>query len=162
MSGNKWVNTPSTPDPIDTKIEEWWKEMGKWLANVISWASNTLVNVLSTWIHLVWAWASKIQECFCDDSDKALKSSRETITKAHRDKVKTKGQSSLNSAWQTIWWWWNTLKWTWKVAIHSVRKTIKDINTDNTNVNKKTTPTKSSTSKSTWGKSTWAKKSTTK
>jgi len=123
------VNTPNTPDPIDVKIEEWWKEMGTWLWKVISWACKTLCDTFSAWVHLVWAWVSKIQESIWDDKDQTLKQSRKNITDAHMKKAKKKWSSALKSAWKTVWWWRDTVKWTSKVAIHSVRKTVKDIRT---------------------------------
>lgn len=126
------IKTPNKKDQIDEKIEEWWKEMGAGLWDVITWACTTLHNTLSAWVHIIWAWISKLQESLWDDKDQKLKESRKNITNAHMKKAKNKWEKALKSAWKTIWWWLKTVKGTWKVAIHSFRKTVKSIkNSDN-------------------------------
>ena len=123
----KWME--KTPE-LTSKIEEWWKEMWTWISEVISWACNTLTKTLGAWVNLVWAWVSKIQESFCDENNKELKKSRQTITKARLENAKNKGKKALHSAKKTLWGWFKTVKWTTKVAVHSVRKTIKDASAD--------------------------------
>lgn len=122
-----WLENSSD---IDSKIEEWWKQMWKWISEVISGACATLWKTLSAWVNLVWAWVSKIQEKFVDENDADLKKSKETITKARVEKAKAKWKHALKSAKKAIWWWWDAVKWTWKVAVHSVKKTIKDYDSE--------------------------------
>jgi len=124
MGARKW---PNTIDSIDLKIEEWWKEMWKWIAKVVSWTCNAIWKTLGAWAHLIWAWVSKIQEQLCDDKDVVLKKSRKNITKSHVEKAKIKSKKALKSVWETLWWWRTAVKGTWKVAVHSVRKTVKEM-----------------------------------
>lgn len=124
----KTPNTPKTPDPIDTKIEDWWKKMWTWLARVISWACGTLCNTLSASYHLVWAWVSKIQEGFTDKKDKKLVASRKNITDSHLKKVKSSGQKAVKHTKNTITWTYDTVAWTTKVTINSVKKAAKSVN----------------------------------
>jgi len=116
-----WINTPNS---IDAKIEEWWKEMWVGLSRIISWTAKAVGNAFSTWVHAIWAWFSKLQEKFTDEKDSQLLESRKVITKAHVSKMKKKWKKALKWAGTALWWSLKTVKWTSKVALHSVRKTI--------------------------------------
>lgn len=143
MAWPKWVNTPSIPDPIDLKIEEWKNNVRDWLWRVITWTSEAVFSTLGAWYHLAWYWVSAVQQSLIDKNDKKLSTSRQNIIDYHMKGAKDRGQKITESVWNVFWWWFQAAKWVWQVAIHSVRKTV---NGTNVNSNKKA-PTKPASSK---------------
>ena len=147
MAGSKWINTPSTPNPIDLKIEEWWKNISVyWLWRVITNTWDALYQTFSTWLHLGWAWVSKVTEYFTDKNDKKLLTSRQNVTNHHMNKAKNSGEKAIQDLWQVIWWTLKTVKWVWQIGIHSGRKTVQTIRW---NLNKKAPTTGTSSKKKT-------------
>ena len=114
-------------EKVDAKIEKWWKDIWTWFADVVSWTTTMVAKTFGAGLSLVWAWAAKVWEMCTPKTNPEKKSQKANQAKIHLEKAKAKGKKAAKSVPSVLWWWVKAIKWAWRIAVHSVNKSIKEM-----------------------------------